>query len=409
MVDFEIESLLQKTIGLKITTIGKSTLERSVKNRMRSLFLTDKNAYFQKLTSSSSELKALIEEVVIPETWFFRDREPFRAMTNFLVSNWAPNHRNGILRILSAPCSSGEEPYSLAITLFDSDWPAEKFTILGADISQRSITKAREGIYTEHSFRDVEPGYRANYFTRKNGGYVLDKTIRNKVHFKNGNILDQSFMEGLGLFDVIFFRNVLIYFDALSRHSAITTLYKMLADDGILFVGHAETTLFNNSPFRPAPYSQAFAFHKKNLLKTAKPPVLKNDSDINIPQKMVLNNELPSFRKTAKTIQPDLDVARNLADKGKLREATRICRAYIDQNGPSAQAFFLLGLISDVLDDLAQAEKLYRKALYLDPNHEETLIFLSLLTEKRGNGSEAKNIKQRIARLRATKAAGSAN
>ena len=71
-------------------------------------------------------------------------------------------------------------------------------------------------------------------------------------------------MEGLGMFDVIFFRNVLIYFDALSRHQAIATLYKILADDGILFVGHAETNLFNNSPFTPAPYSQAFAFHKKS-------------------------------------------------------------------------------------------------------------------------------------------------
>ena len=97
---------------------------------------------------------------------------------------------------------------------------------------------------------------------------------------------------------------------------------------------------------------------------------------------------------------PDLEIARKLADKGEFHKATDICESYLDQCGPSAQAFFLLGIIRNAADDVNQAEKLFRKALYLDPNHEETLVFLSLLVEKTGDITEAKNLKQRIARLK---------
>ena len=212
-------------------------------------------------------------------------------------------------------------------------------------------------------------------------------------------------MEGLGMFDVIFFRNVLIYFDALSRHQAIATLYKILADDGILFVGHAEANLFNNSPFTPAPYSQAFAFHKKSkqelsveVKKSASPT--KSTSR----QKTSFTKRLFPFQKKSQKNPPDLHVARELADKGELRKATEICEEYIDQFGPAPQAFFLLGIIREAADDIGQAEKLFRKALYMDPNHEEALTFLSILAEKTGDITEARNLQQRIARLKSNTA-----
>lgn len=208
-------------------------------------------------------------------------------------------------------------------------------------------------------------------------------------------------MEGLGMFDVIFFRNVLIYFDALSRHQAIATLYKILADDGILFVGHAEANLFNNSPFTPAPYSQAFAFHKKSkqdIKAVAKEP--EEASKSHRKRKTSFTKRLSLFQKKTNAEQPDLQVARDFADKGDFLKATDICEKYLDQCGPSAQAFFLLGIIRDAVDDIGQAEKLFRKALYLDPNHEETLFFLSLLAEKTGDLTEAEKLKQRIRRLK---------
>jgi chemotaxis protein methyltransferase WspC len=287
MADFEIEALLQNTMGLKITSIGKATLDRSVQKRMQALTIADKGAYVKKLKSSALELKELIEEVVIPETWFFRDRESFKAMNQYLLSRWAPKQKNNFLKVLSMPCSTGEEPYSIAMSLLSSGWPAEKFSIHAVDISSRSIAKAKEGIYSEHSFRGADIAYKSHYFRKAPKDYILNKNVRDKVHFHSGNVLHRSFLEGLGLFDIIFFRNILIYFDSLSRHQAIATLDRILVDTGILFVGHAETNLFSNSPFTPAPFKQAFAFYKKSKQQftaaskkssAAEPPPGQSDS-----------------------------------------------------------------------------------------------------------------------------------
>jgi chemotaxis protein methyltransferase WspC len=401
MADFEIEALLQKVMGLKVTSIGKSTLDRSVQRRMKTLSINNNDAYVDRLKSSHLELKELIEEVIIPETWFFRDREPFKAMSQFFINQWHPKHRNNLFRVLSSPCSTGEEPYSLTMTLLDSGWPADKFTVHGVDISHRSIAKAKKGLYTEHSFRGSDLSYQSKFFKKNKKIYTLNKNVRDKVHFHTGNVLNRAFMEGLGMFDVIFFRNVLIYFDALSRHQAIATLYKILADDGILFVGHAEANLFNNSPFTPAPYSQAFAFHKKtkqDIKVVAKES--EEASKSHRKRKTSFTKRLSLFQKKTNAEQPDLQVARDFADKGDFLKATDICEEYLDQCGPSAQAFFLLGIIRDAVDDIGQAKKLFRKALYLDPNHEETLFFLSILAEKTGDLTEAEKLKQRIRRLK---------
>jgi len=399
MADFEIEALLQKAMGLKVTSIGKSTLDRAVQRRMKSLAVSDRTDYVDTLRSSALELKELIEEVVIPETWFFRDSEPFKVMIQFLVKEWAPKHKNNLFKILSAPCSTGEEPYSISMALLKSGWPAEKFTVHAVDISHRSITRAKEGIYTAHSFRGSDLAYQKQYFDQKQKYYTLKKNVKDKVHFHVGNVLNKSFMESLGLFDVIFFRNVLIYFDALARHQAISTLYKILADDGLLFVGHAEANLFGNSPFTPAGYSQAFAFNKKSkqqLLKETQDPSAKSSP---IKFKKSFAQRLFPFQKKVKKDIPDLKTARELADKGEFQEATKICEEFLDQCGPSAQAFFLLGIIRDAVNDPDQAAKLFRKALYLEPDHEEALVFLSLLAEKTGDISEARALKQRIERL----------
>src|SRR6056300_1659214 len=133
MSNLEIETRLHKTKGLKVTSIGKVTLERSVQRRMEALSIKNKKEYVEKLHSSVLELKELIEEVIIPETWFFRDQIPFKIITQFIVSQWLPKHKNNLFWLLSAPCSSGEEPYSMAMTLFDAGLPSDRFSIHGVD------------------------------------------------------------------------------------------------------------------------------------------------------------------------------------------------------------------------------------------------------------------------------------
>ena len=409
MVDLEIEELLQKTIGLKVNAIGKPTVDRAVRNRMNALSLTDKDTFVKKLKSSPVELRFLIEEVVIPETWFFRDREPFRAMTQYLIRRWSPKNNNSLFKVLSVPCSTGEEPYSIAMSLLGSNWPPEKFTVHAVDISHRAITKAKQGIYSEHSFRGTDLAYRSHYFQKNSTHYVLNKRVREKVHFHTGNILNDAFMKGLGIFDVIFSRNVLIYFDPNSRKKAVDILYEILHEDGILIVGHAETNLFSSFPFIPAPFPQSFAFYKKPGPQLITSPKKTAAATAPLRKKAFSAKRFHSSHKYMEKKSPDLGLALNLANKGKLKAAKIICQEYLDQCGPTAQAFFLLGIIYDAANDVTRAEKLFRQALFLDPNHEEALVFLALLTEKAGFISEARTIKKRLERLHVKKNAASQN
>jgi chemotaxis protein methyltransferase WspC len=395
-----IEELLQNAIGLKVTSIGIPTLNRSVQRRMKALSIDDENIYVEKLKSSAIEMRYLIEEVVISETWFFRDRAPFQALTQHLETQWAPKHESSLFKVLSVPCSTGEEPYSIAMALLSSGWPVEKFTIHAVDISHRSITRAKEAIFTENSFRGTDLGYRSHYFQKSPKYYILKNFVREKVHFHTGNILNKAFMKSLGFFDVIFFRNVLIYFDLTSRKQALGTLHEILNDDGILVVGHAEANLLSNFSFTPAPYPQAFAFFKKNG-QQFKTITAKNElagkpkaKKISLSAKKLFSSAKPTKKES-----PDLGLARKLANEGELRKASSICQDYLKQNGPSVKAYSLLGIIHDAANDPIEAEKLFRKALYLDPNHEESLVFLSLLTEKTGDPKEVKTLKNRIARL----------
>jgi chemotaxis protein methyltransferase WspC len=404
MTGKEIEELLRKTIGLKVTSIGKPMLDRSVQRRMKALSINDKHIYIKKLKSSAVELRYLIEEVVIPETWFFRDSQPFKAITQYLITQWALNHESSLFKVLSIPCSTGEEPYSIVMTLLGSGWSAEKFTVHAVDISHRSITRAKEGIYSENSFRGTNFDYRSRFFQKVQNKYILKNFVREKVHFHTGNILNKAFMKSLGLFDAIFFRNVLIYLNQSSRIQALDTLHEILKDDGILVVGHAEATLLNKLPFSPAPYPQAFTFFKKSdqQLQSVSPnsvlPELPTTKENSISAKRLFSSPGQSIKQP-----PDLNLARKLANKGELMKARSVCQKYLEKNGPSAQAFSLLGIIYDAANNTSEAEKLFRQALYLDPDHEEALVFLSLLTEKSGNVNGVKTLKKRIERLQEQK------
>ena len=403
MAESKIATLLQKTMGLKVTSVGTANLERSILRRMKSLAIDDMEMYVEKVRTSTLEMKELIEEVIIPETWFFRDGHPFKAMIDYLETRWLPKHPGDIFTLLSAPCSTGEEPYSLAIALLRAGLPADRFIIHAVDISTRCIARAQEGVYSDHSFRGADLEYRSRYFHHTKKQYRIKKDVRDRVLFHTGNILNRFFMEGLGMFDVIFFRNVLIYFDERSKLQAIGSLNRILADDGILFVGHAEANTLSSSTFIPAPYPHAFAFHKK----TSRQEMHDNIGTHTSVEQPLSRSRNPARKKRASPYRrhisapelPDLDAARRLADMGQLDKAAVICETYLQKCGPIPQAFFLLGLIHDAAGNSDQAEKLLRKALYLDPEHEESLVFLMLLAEKRGLPAEIRSLKQRLKRL----------
>ena len=391
MTDNPIHALLQKSMGLQVESIGAHSVERAVNRRSKALGLADRTAYLEILKTVPEELKELVEEVVVPETWFFRDATPFAAMVEYVLGPWRSRHAGQTLRLLSAPCSSGEEPYSLAMALLTAGWPRDKFRIEAIDISRRALKRAQEGKYTENSFRGDSLAYRDQYFTREDGKYAVSPRVKEKVCFHHGNLLDPAFMAGMGIFDIVFCRNVLIYFDEAARNKAISSLNHVVAGDGLLFTGHAEASLFLDSPFKATPYRQAFAFARKTPLV---PPLAAASRQGSPPAAAPFSAGPPGEEGDC------LHRARKAADRGDLYEALELCQKEIHQHGPSAEAFFLLGVIQDAAGNQAEAFASLRKVVYLEPEHGEALLLLSLLAEKMGDQGTAEAYRQRAKRCR---------
>ncbi len=404
MIQAEIETLLKEASGLEATSIGSFSIERAIRERMTACKLKDAETYRKLLLTSDIELKELIEAVVVPETWFFRDREVFAALRRYVMEEWLPAHSQGFLRLLSLPCSTGEEAYSMAITLLDAGFPANRFSIDAIDISSRALEHAQRAIYGKNSFRGQDLDYRDRHFETTPSGHRLVESARQSIYFQRGNVFDNDLLPGQEVYDAILCRNMLIYFDRPTQNKVITTLRRLLKAKGILFVGSAETSLVLNHHFVSMKVPMAFAFRKTATLsrKTRKVSVLPT-SHQQRPAKPTapvppIATHLP---KPKSQPQPEINLheAMQLADQGKLTEADRYCEEFLRVQGPSAKAYHLLGLLRDSAGQTSEAIGFYRKALYLEPSQHDTLLHLALLLEKQGEKAEAKVLYNRLVRL----------
>jgi chemotaxis protein methyltransferase WspC len=234
-------------------------VERAIKNRMEQTAATDHDAYLQQITPE--ELTALVELVVVPESWFYRDPQAFVAMTDFVRARLAANS-DRLVRILSIPCAGGEEPYTMAMVLTDAGIP-QNFIIDAYDISPPAW-RARSGIYGRNAFRAQDLAFRDLHFTSAgDGDYRINDAIRKQVRFKQGNLLEFDLATRSRYYDVIFCRNLLIYFDKPTTKAAIAKLEALLMDDGQLFAGYAEVPSFCQNGFSPLPHNQAFGCRRK--------------------------------------------------------------------------------------------------------------------------------------------------
>ena len=409
-----IEHLLRETMGLDAASIGSMLIERTVRLRMKSLGIKRAAEYHGLLQKSSAELNELIEAVVVTETWFFRDREPFRALVRLVLEEWVPVHPFGQLRLLSVPCSSGEEPYSMAMALLDAGLPPESFIVDAVDISARALARARRALYGRNSFRGKDLGFRDRYFQPTKDGYSLSRAVRRQVQFQRGNLLEESFPARTAAYDFIFFRNLLIYFDALTQRQAIQSAERLLTPAGVCFVGAAELPIIMNNGFVSVNPPSAFACRRavptlqvqsETRLRTAKagdrrlpplPPTLV-PSDTNPHRRIKPVVDIKRRGKVKLVPSLDLEAARRLADEGKLGEAATNCEVILREHPAFAPAHYLLGLVRDA-QGKAEAAEHYRKALYLDPNHYESLLQLALLAEKAGDVENAMNFRRRARR-----------
>lgn len=396
MIDSILE-MLRSHAGIDAAQTGEASLRKEIQRAI------DACPHPQRLMDTSSrEWAAVLESSLVPETWFFRNMEAFDALAAWAIGTWMPAHPGARLRVLSLPCATGEEPFSIAMRLLEAG--IQNFRILAGDISENSLSAARKATYRRNSFRmGFDEARFGKYFENLPGGErrVSDE-VRGRVEFQAMNLADPSAV--MPPSDVIFCRNVLIYLTVETQRAVIDRLGSALDDDGILFLGPVEPPVALQCGFSTAGLPMAFACVKQSgNLDSLPTPEIRTPRRTARPRPVPKRPPPPSWKPSAarspapvpvETSDDSLEAARALADAGEEDSAA----AMLDRMAaPADPDFFCFrGVVSGALGrpDLAEAD--YRKALYLDPNHPEALAHLSLLLDLDGRAAAAAQLRRRI-------------
>ncbi|WP_057979700.1 CheR family methyltransferase [Caloramator mitchellensis] len=229
-----------------------SNLESKIANRLEELGLSCWE-YCGYLEIEPEEWNVLFELITINETYFFREENLLKEFKEVVLPIYSNRTPQNPLRIWSAACSTGEEPYTLGMLIEDCGLFEEGAVhIIASDINKKVLRKAENGIYSKKSlsFRRMPDDAYEKFFDDLGEDYKVKDSIMNMVQFRNINLMDESIIRDLGKFDIIFCRNVLIYFDTLAIKSIIQSFYNALDNRGYLFLGHAETINGINDNFK---------------------------------------------------------------------------------------------------------------------------------------------------------------
>ena len=246
---------IYKRSGIWFNDSSKYLLQKRLSPRARELNFDSFQKYFYFLQydpRADAEFDQIFDLVTTNETYFFREPAQLQAFTEEIVPDLLSRKSVKKIRIWSAGCSSGEEPYSIAMLLEEAGWYEHAaFEIFASDINQQVLAKARKGLYRENAFRATQPLLREKYFTREgDGAWKVRDEIRNRISFGRLNLYDEARVSLLGHLDVVFCRNVIIYFDDASKKVVVTNFYNRLIEGGYLLLGHSESLISLSTQFK---------------------------------------------------------------------------------------------------------------------------------------------------------------
>ncbi|HEX8235562.1 MAG TPA: CheR family methyltransferase [Abditibacteriaceae bacterium] len=453
------QQLIATHTGLHIREPEGAALGKTLAGRTRALQLAAPEQYYQLLQSGGApgeaEWKQLIVLLTNQESYFFRDKGQFALLQERILPELIKaNGERRTLRLWSAGCSTGEEPFSLAM-LIDRLLPQREgwnILILGTDIKEAALEKARRAVYSPWSFRLVEPALQKRYFQEQGAEYRLEARIRGMVTFRQGNLFKDEFPNaaaGLSNIDLILCRNVFIYFKPNAVSVVLDKLARTLRNGGYLMTGHTELNAHHDSgqlQVRELPGS--IIYQRLNDATAATKPTQTSASSINatvVPLTTIVSrlqqtpqiatpsthtaneqsaaqretalNGLPNLLEEAQTLirnrahsaaaeklknllraEPQNYVALCLlaqayANLGRHDEAADCCRQAISIDAFAPLPYSLLAHIAEEQGDIEEARNLLKKVIYLAPSFAPAYLELGALYEKEGDTARAQKMR----------------
>ncbi len=256
---------IEERSGIYIDDSKQNSFKISMDVRMDALGLDDYNVYYSLMLSGAGgkqEFNELLRLILIKETYFSRDERQLQVLTGKILPELAERKKGAEIKIWSAGCATGEEPYSIAMAIMESGFSGGAVSLYATDISEDALRKAQEGIYSKSSIRAIDRAILNKYFTQKDGLYYLDNQVKQRVLFSALNLNDPCYPMDKGSFDIIFCKNVIIYFRLETVKTVIQRFYDTLAAGGYLFVGHSESLWQISDDFELDEISGVFLYRK---------------------------------------------------------------------------------------------------------------------------------------------------
>ncbi len=388
-----IAQLIQQQLGLIYNGNKLNDLKRRLNHVLKEIPERQHEQTIAHLLAGEFErIPNLIAELTIPETYFLRNIRLFKALKSKILPEIIERKKySHQINIWSAGCSSGEEPYSVAILLHEilqekiSQW---KIQLIATDLNENILQKARRAVYSEWSFRGVPPDFKARYFSPlPQALYQLKPEIKETVSFFQHNLIEGSYppTRNVQNFDLILCRNVLIYMSHTTVQTILEKFYGILNDWGYLITGPSEFPTLKNKKFKPVIIEETIFYQKAKQHAPAlrqptpdtrkkrfsprqpfriKAPFPKKKTDFSL--EIVKKDEKKD--KIKPLVSKTLDSVRNSANLGHLDEALEYCKQYVKHHITDKHGYYLMGTILTEKGDLKEAETYFKRAIFLDPD-----------------------------------------
>ncbi len=429
------QELLIETSGLYFEETRKQSLHLALWQRLQHRGYDSYREYYNLLKfhpEGRLEMRELLDLITIGETYFFRNKAQFDVLMKFVLPEMLQRNahsRDKRIRVWSAGCSGGDEAYSIAIAIMETvlSYKEWSISILGTDINRNGLARAKEAIYSQKAIAHVPKEYLDKYFVIQGTTYTLKPNVKELVQFEYHNLVKDALIdERMQNVDILFCRNVTIYFDSQTTRRVIHNFYNCLVQDGYLFLGHSETLWQITNTFERVEFPQTFIYKKtlnpnqedalrpfmavpeielENLTSIQetgtergvfaqgfrpglqqKPERLEQGkgSTLRVEEAPEVNEKLESARggkaqamlsprrymvpTDENHMRPYLTQATILANEGKYKEAADILAKIIETDNLSVEAYYLLGVLFYKTSDLNRAEAQFKKVIYVDPD-----------------------------------------